>query len=124
MAIKAVHQQTSFQVGDTVKVHHKFQVNDKTQTQVFEGVVIAIKGRGVSKTFTVRKIAADAIGVEKIWPLHNPNLIKIEVKRRGKVRRAKLYYLRERIGKGALKVNPAKPKTAKTKPPVKKAKSS
>ncbi len=104
MAIKTKHNQTEFKVGDKVKVKHTFREGDKTLSQTFEGLVIAIKGRGVSKTFTVRKISNDAVGVEKIWPLHSPNIKEIEVTRPGKVRRAKLYYLRQRKGKEALKV--------------------
>lgn len=102
MALKAKHQETSFQVGDTVRVKQQFQAGEKIQTQTFEGVVIAIKGRGIGKTFTVRKIAADSVGVEKIWSIASPNLLKVTVKKPGRVRRAKLYYLRQRIGKLAL----------------------
>ncbi len=102
MAIQAKHQETKFSVGDTVRVKHQFFAGDKAQSQTFEGVVIAIKGRGIGRTFTVRKISADAVGVEKIWPLMGPNVLKITVKKPGKVRRAKLYYLRQRIGKLAL----------------------
>lgn len=104
MAIKATLNKTEFGVGDTVRVHHQFQSGDKMQKQVFEGLVIGIKGREENKSFTVRKISSDGIGVEKIWPLQSPSLTKITVKRKGKVRRAKLNYLRERIGKQALKV--------------------
>lgn len=102
MAIQAKHQEVGFKVGDTVRVKQQFLAGEKTQTQVFEGVVIAIKGRGIGKTFTVRKISANAIGVEKIWPLMSPNVLKVTVKKSGNVRRAKLYYLRGRIGKLAL----------------------
>ncbi|OGD61462.1 50S ribosomal protein L19 [Candidatus Beckwithbacteria bacterium RIFCSPLOWO2_02_FULL_47_23] len=102
MAIQAKHQETGFQVGDTVRVKQQFQAGEKTQSQTFEGVVIAIKGRGIGKSFTVRKIGSDAVGVEKIWPLMSPNVLKVTVKKAGKVRRAKLYYLRQRIGKLAL----------------------
>lgn len=104
MAIKAKHQETEFSVGDTIRVKHTFKDADKTLSQVFEGLVIGIKGREENKTFTVRKIASDAIGVEKIWPLSSPSIEKIEVKKTGNVRRAKLFYLRSRIGKEALKV--------------------
>lgn len=104
MAIKATHQKTEFSVGDTVRVKHTFKDAGKTLSQIFEGLVIAIKGRQENKTFTVRKIASDAIGVEKIWPLNSPNIKSIEVKKQGKVRRSKLYYLRDRKGKEALKV--------------------
>ncbi|MDP4030664.1 MAG: 50S ribosomal protein L19 [Patescibacteria group bacterium] len=102
MALIAKHQDTSFKVGDTVRIKQQFFTGDKAQTQIFEGVVIGIKGRGIGKTFTIRKIAADGIGVEKIWPIASPNLLKVTVKKPGQVRRAKLYYLRKRTGKLAL----------------------
>ncbi|MGH9750825.1 MAG: 50S ribosomal protein L19 [Candidatus Polarisedimenticolia bacterium] len=89
-----------FRVGDSVKVHVKVTEGEKDRIQIFQGMVIAMKGGGVSGTFTVRKIS-DGIGVERIFPLHSPILGKIEVVRRGRVRRAKLYYLRERRGKAA-----------------------
>ncbi len=82
-----------FRAGDTVAVHYKIKEGDKERIQIFEGVVIAKKGGGVGETFTVRKISY-GIGVERIFPLHSPLIEKIEVKRLGKVRRAKLYYLR------------------------------
>ena len=90
----------SFRVGDTVKVHVKVKEGEKDRIQVFGGMVIAMKGGGTGSTFTVRKIS-DGIGVERIFPMHSPIIGKIEVVRRGKVRRAKLYYLRERKGKAA-----------------------
>ncbi len=92
-------QDTEFHVGDTIRVHQKFKEEDKTRTQIFEGVVIAIRGRGENKSFTVRKIAAGGIGVERIWPLISPWIAKIVVKKKGKVRRAKLYYLRKGVKK-------------------------
>ena len=90
----------SFRVGDTVKVHVKVKEGEKDRIQVFGGMVIAMKGGGTGSTFTVRKIS-DGIGVERIFPMHSPIICKIEVVRRGKVRRAKLYYLRDRKGKAA-----------------------
>lgn len=93
-----------FNPGDTVKVHYKIVEGGKSRIQPFEGIVISKKGVGVSKTFTVRRIGADSIGVERIFPLFSPNIDKIEVVSYGKVRRAKLYYLRNRIGKAATKV--------------------
>ena len=102
MALTAKHNDTGFSVGDTVRVKHQFFSGDKAQSQTFEGVVIAIKNRGEGKSFTVRKIGADGIGVEKIWPLLSPNVLQVTVKKPGSVRRAKLYYLRSRIGKQAL----------------------
>lgn len=93
-----------FRSGDTVRVHYKIIEGNKTRIQPYEGIVIARKGKGMSKTFTVRKIGADNVGVERIFPLFSPNIEKIEVKKRGKVRRAKLYYLREKQGKEAMRI--------------------
>ncbi len=88
-------------VGDTVKLHQKIKEGDKERIQIFEGVVIAKKhGKGITGSMTVRKII-DGVGVEKTLPLHSPDLAKIEVVAHGKVRRAKLYYLRARVGKKA-----------------------
>jgi large subunit ribosomal protein L19 len=86
--------------GETVRVHVKVVEGEKERTQVFEGIVIGISGKGNRATFTVRKISY-GIGVERIFPFHSPRVDKVEVVSRGKVRRAKLYYLRERSGKGA-----------------------
>lgn len=90
----------SFRIGDTVKVHFKIVEGTTERIQVFEGIVIAINNKGISKTFTVRKISY-GVGVERIFPLHSPRIAKVEVVRYGKVRRSKLYYLRDRIGKAA-----------------------
>lgn len=103
MAIKTNFGETAFGVGDTIGVHHTFKAGDKIQTQVFEGIVMGIRGREENKTFTVRKISFDGVGVEKIWSLNNPSITKISVKKKGTARRAKLTYLRSRIGKLALK---------------------
>ena len=92
-----------FNPGDTVAVHSKIQEGDKTRTQVFEGVVLGVKGSGTSKTFTVRKISYE-IGVEKIFPFHSPLIEKVELIKKGKARRAKLFYLREKVGNKALQV--------------------
>ncbi len=89
-----------FRPGDTVRVHVRVVEGDKQRLQVFQGVVIARKGGGTRETFTVRKISG-GVGVERIFPLHSPNVDKLEVVRRGKVRRAKLYYLRGLRGKKA-----------------------
>ena len=87
--------------GDTVRVHQKIKEGDKERLQIFEGVVLARKhGRGISATITVRKISS-GVGVERIFPIHSPSLDRIEVVKRSKVRRAKLYYLREAKGKKA-----------------------
>ena len=89
-----------FAPGDTVKVHVKIKEGDKERVQVFQGTVIGRRGSGTGETFTVRKISA-GIGVERIFPLHSPNVAKIEQVRSGQVRRAKLYYLRNLTGKSA-----------------------
>jgi large subunit ribosomal protein L19 len=89
-----------FSPGDTVAVHCKVVEGDKERTQIFEGVVLQRKGKGISASFTVRKIS-DGIGVERIFPLHSPNIEKIDHLRQGKVRRARLYYLRDLKGKAA-----------------------
>ena len=90
----------AFNVGDTIKVHVKIQEGDKSRIQIFEGTVIAKKHGGVNETFTVRRVA-HGCGIERVFPLHSPVVEKVEVIRRGKVRRAKLYYLRDRVGKAA-----------------------
>jgi len=90
----------SFRVGDTVRVHGRIKEGTRERIQIFEGVVMKRQGGGARETFTVRKVS-NGIGVEKTWPLHSPNVVNVEVVRRGKVRRAKLNYLRERTGKSA-----------------------
>lgn len=92
-----------FNVGDSVKVHTKVVEGDKERIQVFAGVVIGKRGRGLNETFTVRRISYGE-GVERIFPTHSPRVEKVEVERRGDVRRAKLTYLRKRVGKGATMV--------------------
>jgi len=87
-------------IGDTVKVHLKVKEGNRERIQIFEGTVIAKKHGGIEETFTVRRISY-GIGVEKVFPIHAPSIEKIEVVRHGKVRRAKLYYLRDRVGKAA-----------------------
>ncbi|MCI6421169.1 MAG: 50S ribosomal protein L19 [Blautia sp.] len=89
-----------FRVGDTVRVHGKIKEGNRERIQVFEGVVLKKQGGSNRETFTVRK-SSNGIGVEKTWPLHSPNVEKVEVIRHGKVRRAKLNYLRQRVGKAA-----------------------
>ena len=95
--------QHEFAVGDTVKVHTKVVEGDKERIQAFSGVVIGRRGHGLNSTFTVRRISYGE-GVERVFPLHSPRVDKIEVERRGSVRRAKLNYLRGRLGKGATAV--------------------
>ncbi len=87
-------------IGDTVKVHVKIVEGDKSRIQVFEGTVIAKKHGGISETFTVRRVA-HGCGIERVFPVHSPSVDKVEIVRHGKVRRAKLYYLRDRVGKAA-----------------------
>jgi large subunit ribosomal protein L19 len=94
-------------VGDTVKLHLRIKEANKERIQIFEGVVISIKGSGLSKNIVVRKISY-GVGVEKIVPLHTPTLEKMEVVKRGTVRRSKLYYLRDRVGRRALKTGATK----------------
>jgi large subunit ribosomal protein L19 len=91
----------AFGPGDTVKVHVRVVEGERSRIQLFEGDVIGRSGSGVRETFTVRKISFNGIGVERIFPVHAPIIDKIEVMRHGKVRRAKLYYLRDRVGKKA-----------------------
>ncbi len=90
----------AFNVGDTVRVSYKIVEGEKERIQVYEGTVIARKNGSIRETFTVRRISF-GVGVERVFPIHSPNIAKIEVVRKGKVRRSKLYYLRERTGKAA-----------------------
>ncbi len=89
-----------FRVGDTVRVHAKIKEGEKERVQIFEGTVLKRQGGSNRETFTVRK-TSNGVGVEKTWPLHSPNVVAVDVVRRGKVRRAKLNYLRDRVGKSA-----------------------
>lgn len=103
-----------FQIGDTVKVAVKIREGSRERIQMFEGTVIAIKGSGISKTFTVRRLSY-GVGIERVFPLHSPNVESVQVIRSGKVRRAKLYYLRDRVGKAAkVKENLQRDNVAKT----------
>ena len=90
----------SFEIGDTVRVENKIKEGNRERIQIFEGTVIAKKHGGIEETFTVRRLSY-GIGVEKVFPVHAPSIEKVEVVRHGKVRRAKLYYLRNRVGKAA-----------------------
>ncbi|MDE5596324.1 MAG: 50S ribosomal protein L19 [Lachnospiraceae bacterium] len=99
-AAQVKEQIPDFNVGDTVKVYGKIKEGNRERIQIFEGTVLKKQGGSNRATFTVRKLS-NGVGVEKTWPLHSPNVEKIEVVRKGKVRRAKLYYLRGRIGKKA-----------------------
>lgn len=90
----------SFNIGDTVRVHNLIKEGTRERIQMFEGTVIARHGGGISETFTVRRVAY-GVGVEKTFPIHSPHVAQVDVIRRGKVRRAKLYYLRDRVGKAS-----------------------
>ncbi len=92
-----------FNTGDTVKVHVKVKEGTRERIQVFEGIVLKRQGGGLRETFTVRRIAS-GVGVERTFPVHSPKIDKIQVVKRGKVRRAKIHYIRERIGKAAFKI--------------------
>ncbi len=98
--IKPVERTINFEIGDTVRVHYRIVEGNRERIQVYEGIVIAIDNKGMSKTFTVRKLSFD-VGVERIFPVFSTRIAKIDVVRKGKARRAKLYYLRERTGKSA-----------------------
>lgn len=89
-----------FEIGDTVRVDVKIREGERERIQAFEGTVIAMKGSGISKTFTVRRVSY-GVGVERVFPVHSPNVAAVKVIRHGKVRRTKLYYLRDRVGKAA-----------------------
>lgn len=105
MAKYFTYNDQQISVGDTIRVHFKISEEEgKIQTQAFEGLVIGVDNRESNKSVTVRKIASDNIGVERIFPLQSPYVIKLELKRKGDVRRAKLNYLRKRVGRGATKV--------------------
>jgi large subunit ribosomal protein L19 len=99
-----------FEIGDQVGVHQKILEGDKTRIQVFSGIVISRRGEGLREMFTVRRIVQGE-GVERVFPVHSPKIAKIEVKRTGRVRRAKLYYLRGRVGKEAMRLRERKTAT-------------
>lgn len=94
------HELPQVKVGDTVRVHVKVKEGSRERIQIFEGTVIAKKHGGIEETFTVRRISY-GVGVEKVFPVHSPSIETVEIVRNGKVRRAKLYYLRDRVGRGA-----------------------
>lgn len=93
-------ERPNINIGDVVKVHVKIREGERERIQIFEGTVIARKGSGVSETFTVRRVSY-GVGVEKVFPVNSPNVAKVELVRSGRVRRSKLYYLRDRVGKAA-----------------------
>ena len=90
----------NIEIGSTVRVHVKIREGERERIQMFEGTVIAKKGSGISSTFTVRRVSY-GVGVERVFPVHSPNVVAVDLIRRGKVRRSKLYYLRDRVGKAA-----------------------
>ena len=93
-------EKPAFEIGDTIRIDVKIREGERERIQAFEGTVIAKNGSGISETFTVRRVAY-GVGVERVFPVHSPNVAKVEVIRNGKVRRSKLYYLRDRVGKSA-----------------------
>lgn len=105
-ALKAISQDSikadlpELNIGDVVKVHVKIKEGEKERIQIFEGTIIAKKHGGVSETFTVRRVA-HGCGIERVFPVHSPNVVKVDIVRYGRVRRSKLYYLRDRVGKAA-----------------------
>lgn len=107
MALRAKYDNKIFSVGDTIRVQYKIVEGDKERIQGFEGIVIMIKGEKENKSFTVRRFTPSGIGVERGFPLISPWIKDITVKKQGKVRRAKLYYLRKRIGKSATRIKKA-----------------
>jgi large subunit ribosomal protein L19 len=122
MALKIKHAENQFGVGDVVRVHQKIQEGDKTRTQVFEGMVIGIKGRDAGKSFTVRRMGAQKVGIEMIFPINSPVIEKIEVTREGTegVQQAKLYYTRYKSSRQIEKIYSRA--AGKNKPVVKKKK--
>lgn len=115
MANSFTINETLISTGDTVRIHQEIAEGEKTRIQIFEGIVIAIKNSGTGRSFTVRKMGANGIGVEKILPANMPSIKKVEVKRKGNVRRAKLFYLRERLGKAATQIKEKSIVTASAK---------
>ena len=93
-------EKPSFEIGDTIRIGVKIREGERERIQAFEGTVIAKRGSGVSETFTVRRVSY-GVGVERVFPIHSPNVADVKIIRRGKVRRAKLYYLRDRVGKAS-----------------------
>ena len=104
MANRTTVANIQFNVGDIIRVHVKIAEGEKERIQIFEGMCLGIRGRGINKTFTVRKIADGNIGVERIWPVISPWIAKIEVKKKGKVRRAKLTYVREQSARQVARI--------------------
>ncbi len=98
------YNDTQFSIGDTIRVHVQIKEGDKSRIQIFEGILIAVDNREQNTMFTVRKLGADGVGIERIFPRHTPSIAMIDLKKSGSVRRAKLHYLRSRIGKKATNI--------------------
>jgi large subunit ribosomal protein L19 len=122
MALKILHKDAEFGVGDRVKVSQRIKEGDKTRTQIFEGIVISIKGRGENKMFTVRRIGVAAIGIERIFPLESPTIEKVVVVKKGLggIKRAKLYYVRTKSPKEIEKIYSRAARSAENKKASKK----
>jgi len=111
MALNISYKDSQFSIGDIVRVHQKIQEDAKTRIQVFEGTVMAISGQGSSKSFTVRRIGAGNIGIERIFPILSPVIDKVEVKTIGRVRRSKIYFIREKSARELAEIT--RPKEAR-----------
>lgn len=110
MTLFTTHQDNKFKIGDIVRVHQKIQEDAKTRIQVFEGMVIAIQGKGISKNFIVRRMGVNDVAIERIFPLSSPLIEKVEVKTQGFAKRAKLYYIREKSTREIAEIT--KPRTS------------
>lgn len=119
MALVARINNSEFRIGDTVRVHQKIQEDEKTRIQAFQGTVIAIRGEGANKSFTVRRLGSAGVGIERIFPLESPIIEKVEVVSKGSVRRAKLYYLREKSAREVASITTKKKTVAQPKPKIK-----
>ena len=121
MALSAILNGQEFHVGDTVRVHQRIQEDNKTRIQVFEGTVLAIRGKESGKMYTVRRIGAGSVAIERIFPMDSPSVEKIEVKAQGHVRRSKLYYLRNKTQRELAELTRRKTTQKSISKPAKKA---
>ena len=119
MALFAVHNGNQFSIGDLVRVYQKIHEDQKIRTQIFEGTVIAVRGEGQNKSFVVRRIGAGGIGTERIFPLFSPLVERVEVRAKGKVRRSKLYYIREKTSSELADITKKTHRQSKSKPKAK-----
>lgn len=115
MVLLATHKKGQFKTGDIVRVHQKIQDDNKTRTQIFEGTVIAIGGHGFGKSFTVRRIGASGVGIERIFPLFSPLVERVEVKNPGFVRRSKIYFIRDKSAREIAEITRPRGKKVKGK---------